>query len=199
MEKKTSTRKRIMAALTVLVGALSFAYGLYLYTWHDGQTETYNAGLVAYQNGDMQAAIKFFDQSLGVYRTRQHESWTERFVYPKPDKELAAEAAFHKAKALLRAKQVKPAVESFRESLELNSGNMYQGRGLSPREVQEAAENAYIVKYDLYLLFKNNPEQAQQQGKGKGKGKPGDKADQGKPTPDKDPSGMPGKGNRDDL
>jgi tetratricopeptide (TPR) repeat protein len=197
MEKKTSVRKRIMAALTVLVGAMCFAYGLYLFTWRDTQYQTYNAGLAAYQNGDVQTAIKFFDQSLGVYRTRQNESWTERFVYPKPNKELAAQAAFHKAKALLRAKQVKPAVESFRESLELNSGNLYQGRGLSAREIQEAAENAYVVKYDLYLLFKNNPEQAQQQGKGKGK--PGDKKGDGKPVPGNDPSTMPGKGNRDDI
>ena len=182
-----------MAGLTILAGAASLAYGLYLFSWTDSQYELYNQGVVAYQTGDVQKAIKYFDQSLGVYKARQNETWVERFVYPKPNKEVAAQAAFHKAKALIRAKQGKPAVEAFQESLQLNSGNLYQGRGLTPREVQEAEENAKVVKYDLELLFKNNPSLAE--GQGKGKPKPGDgKGDQ--QVPGDQPGKMPGKGNK---
>ncbi len=185
-----------MAGLTVLVGAAIFACGIYLYTWSDSQNLLYNQGLVAYQTGDVQKAIKYFDQSLAVYKSRQNESWLERVVYPRPDKEVAAQAAFHKAKALIRAKQGKPAVEAFQESLQLNSGNLYQGRGLSAREVQEAEENAKVVKYDLELLFKNNPALAK--GQGKGQPKPGDKpGDQ--QVPGDQPGKMPGKGNKDDI
>lgn len=185
-----------MAVLTVLAGAAAFAYGIYLFTWQDSQYQLYNQGLAAYQTGDVQKAIKYFDQSLGVYKTRQNENWGERLVYPKPDREVAAQAAFHKAKALIRAKQGKPAVEAFLESLKLNSGNLYQGRGLSQREVQEAEEGAKVVKYDLELLFKNNPSLAE--GQGKGKPKPGDKKGD-KPAPGEDPGKMPGKGNKDDI
>ncbi len=196
MEKKTSLRQRFMAGLTILAGAASLAYGLYLFSWTDSQYELYNQGVAAYQTGDVQKAIKYFDQSLGVYKARQNETWVERFVYPKPNKEVAAQAAFHKAKALIRAKQGKPAVEAFQESLQLNSGNLYQGRGLSAREVQEAEENAKVVKYDLELLFKNNPSLAQ--GQGKGKPKPGDgKGDQ--QVPGDQPGKMPGKGNKDAI
>jgi len=196
MEKKTSLRKRFLAVLTILAGAATLAYGLHLFTWNDSQYQLYNQGLAAYQTGDVQKAIKYFDQSLGVYKARQNETWVERLVYPKPDREVAAQAAFHKAKSLIRAKQGKPAVEAFLESLKLNSGNLYQERGLSQRQIQEAEENAKVVKYDLELLFKNNPSLAE--GQGKGKPKPGDKkGDQ--QVPGDQPGKLPGKGNKDDI
>ena len=110
---------------------------------------------------------------------------------------LAAQASFQKAKSLLRANQAAPAVQAFKESLELNSGNLYLGRDLTEKEYQAFREAALIVKYDLELLFKNNPEQAQKQGKGKGK--PGDGKKDGKPVPGEDPGAMPGKGNRDTI
>ncbi|MBX9673679.1 MAG: hypothetical protein K2X70_09570 [Candidatus Obscuribacterales bacterium] len=199
MERKTTLRKRVVVILTVLVGIASIAFGLHLYSWRDAQVEFYNRGLVAYRTGDVQQAIKFFDQSLSVYKSRvNREGWQERVLYPAPDRGMAAQAAFHKAKALLYARQAKPAVQAFQESLELNPGNLYQGRGLSQREVLEAEETAKIVKYDLELLFKNDPSQAQQQGKGKGKGQ-GKPDPNGKPVPSDDPGKQPGKGNRDAI
>ena len=197
MEKKISIARRMAVIATVIVGALIFTGGLYLNAWRDAQYALYNQGLSAYRSGDVQVAIKYFDQSLAVYKTRRQSTWIERFIYPKPDKELAAQASFQKAKSLLRANQAAPAVQAFKESLELNSGNLYLGRDLTEKEYQAFREAALIVKYDLELLFKNNPEQAQKQGKGKGK--PGDGKKDGKPVPGEDPGAMPGKGNRDTI
>jgi len=197
MEKKISMGRRVMVVLTVIAGILTFAAGLYCYQWSDNERILYNQGLAAYRSGDVQSAVKFSDQALAAYKSRRQSTWTERFIFPKPDKELAAQAAFLKAKSLLRANQAEPAVKAFKEALELNSGNLYVGRDLTEKEYQEFREAAMVIKYDLELLFKNNPEQAEKQGKPKpGKGKP-DKGD--KPVPGEDPGNMPGKGNRDTI
>ena len=83
MERKTTLRKRVVVILTVLVGIASIAFGLHLYSWRDAQVEFYNRGLVAYRTGDVQQAIKFFDQSLSVYKSRvNREGWQERVLYP---------------------------------------------------------------------------------------------------------------------
>lgn len=197
MEKKISMARRVMVVLTVIAGILTFSAGLYCYQWSDNERILYNQGLAAYRSGDLQTAIKFSDQALAAYKARRQLTWTERFVFPKPDKPLAAQAAFLKGRALLKAGQVEPAVKAFKESLELNSGNLYVGESLTEQEYQLLREAAMVVKYDLELLFKNSPEQAEKQGKPKpGKGKP-DKGD--KPVPGEDPGNMPGKGNRDTI
>ncbi len=115
-------------------------------------------------------------------------------IYPEPSAEVAALADFQKAKALIRAQQVPAAVDAFKESLYINPGNGYDSIGLSDAQRMEA--QAFVVKYDLEQLFKNNPDQAQQQGKGKGKDKG---KDGNKPVPGNDPGTKPGKGNRDDI
>lgn len=197
MEKKISMARRVMVVLTVIAGILTFSAGLYCYQWSDNERILYNQGLAAYRSGDVQSAVKFSDQALAAFKARRQSTWTERFIFPKPDKELAAQAAFLKAKSLLRANQAEPAVKAFKEALELNSGNLYIGRDLTEKEYQEFREAAMVIKYDLELLFKNNPDQAEKQGKPKpGKGKP-DKGD--KPVPGEDPGNMPGKGNRDTI
>ena len=196
MEKKVSFARRMAVIATVIVGAMIFSGGLYLYSWRDAQYALYDQGIAAYRAGDLQVAIKYADQSLAVYKSRHASTWMERFIYPKPDRGLAAQAAFLKARSLLKVNQAAPAVESFKESLELNPGNLYEEE-LSEKEYQLLKEAAWIVKYDLELLFKNNPEQAQKQGKGK-KGN-GEKKEGGKPVPGDDPGAMPGKGNRDTI
>ncbi len=132
-----------------------------------------------------------------MYKSRmRNQTWSDRFLYPKPDRRAAAQAAFHKGLALLKAKQGEAAVEAFHLSLVLNPGNMYQGT-LSAKDQEAAREEANTVKYDLMLLFKSQPQLAQ--GQGKGKGKPGDKPGDGKPVPSDDPSTKPGKGDKNKM
>ena len=197
MKKHTSTRKRLLVALTVVVGVLVFAFGINQRHWSDAQYVYMDNANAAYQSDDLQSAIKFYDKSLNVYKQRlRSDQWLDRFLYPKPDRRAAAQAAFHKAMALLKAKQAEAAVTAFQESLELNPGDMYEGT-LSVKDQEAAREEAYTVKYNLMLLFKSQPQLAQ--GQGKGKGKPGDKPGEGKPVPSDDPAGKPGKGDKDAI
>lgn len=196
MLKNKSLAQRLGVTSTAVAGAIIFSIGLYFYQWKDAQYALYNQGIIAYRANKMQEAIKYADQSVGVYKARQSYTWLERFAYPKPDKELAAQAAFLKGKALLRANQPAAAVQSFKESLELNSGNLYLGRQLTEAEFHQYHEAAMVTKYDLELVFKNNPPQAQKQGKGK----PEDKSGNGTtPLPGEDPSTQPGKGRRNTI
>lgn len=193
---KLKMEKRNLWLLALLVaGCLMLGYGYQLATWQNLQYDYYNVGLQAYEQGDIKTAVEMFDRSMNQYKRESKAGWLHRFIYPAPSRELAAQAAFHKAKALLRARQAEPAVEAFKESLRLNPGNGYSGMSLSDAQRMEA--EAMVVKYDLELLFKNQPQLAQGQGKGKGN-KPGQPGD-GKPVPGDDPGSKPGKGNKDDI
>lgn len=177
-----------------VVGGLLLGYGFQLATWRSAQVEFYNQGVAAYQTGDVQTAVKLFDQSYAAYKQQTRAEWLTRFVYPKPDTRLAAKANFHKAKSLLRMRQGEPAVEAFKESLKLNPGNGYKGVSLS--EAEQMREEAMIVKYDLELLYKNNPQMGQ--GQGKGKGNKGDKPGN-QQVPGDQPGNQPGKGDKDKM
>ncbi len=194
MNSLTKLSKRWLIG-AVIGGLVSLWLGFGLITWTSGQTAYYNAGLQAYQAGDMPAAIQLFDRSIAAYKAEKNASWTHRFIYPKPDTEMAAQAYFHKGKAHLQNKQAELAVESLKESLRLNPGDQYEG--LDPADAKRLHEEALVVKYDLEQLFKSRPDQAQQQGKGKGKGK-GDKPGN-QQAPGTEPGSQPGKGNRDDI
>jgi tetratricopeptide (TPR) repeat protein len=179
--------------VALVVGALLLAGGYHLLTYTNGQAEYYNIGLKAYENGDMPHAIQFFDKSIDSYKRETRAGWTHRFIYPRPSKELVAMAYFQKAKAHLQNRQGELAVQSFKDALKLNPGNLHEGS--SRAEDQRLAEEALVVKYDLEMLFKNRPDLAQQEGKGKGKGK----GQGNKQAPGTQPGDQPGKGNRDDV
>ncbi|HEY9868163.1 MAG TPA: tetratricopeptide repeat protein [Candidatus Obscuribacterales bacterium] len=188
-----AARRKMWLVVAALVGALLLAGGYHLLAWKSPQVDYYNLGIKAYENGDMPQAIQYFDKSIAAYRESTRASWVHRFIYPQPDKELAAMAYFQKGKAHLQNRQAELCVESFKESLRLNPGNLYLD--LSPEELQRLNEEALVVKYDLEMLFKSRPDQAAQQGKGKGKGK----GQGNKQVPGNEPGSQPGKGNRDDI
>lgn len=200
-------KPRVWLVASFVIGLVVFGWVYRVMTWEDKQTAFYDVGVTTYQTAqeapDMKAAIDLFDRSMGVYKMRSKSSdWSDRFLYPAPNRELAALAAFHKAKALLRLKQVEPAVEAFKESLRLNPGNNYQNlpgfEHASKEDIVRLEAQAMQVKYDLELLFKNNKQQAE--GQGKGKGKPGDKPGDGKKQqPGQQPGDQPGKGKKDDI
>jgi tetratricopeptide (TPR) repeat protein len=195
MRKKNSRRTYWMLAALV-AGILFTGFGVHLATYTSAQTQFYNLGLAAYQQENLQLANAAFDRSIAAYKAEARAGWLHRFIYPEPSREMAALAHFHKAKVLLRARQVEPAVEAFKESLRLNAGNGYQGIPLSDAQRLEA--QAEIVKYDLELLFKNQPQQGEGQGKGKGKPQPGD-GQGNQQVPGDQPGSQPGKGKPDDI
>lgn len=179
----------------VLLGVLMLACAFHLLTWNNSQVASFNAGLQAYEDGNMQKAVQLSDRSLAAYKEGvTHDDWLHRHLYPQPDRALAARAAFMKAKSLLQLKQAPAALDAFKESLQLNPGNSYSDVTLEAAQRME--RDALWVQYDLELLFKNNSQMAQQEGKGKGKGQgqPGNKQ-----VPGTEPGNKPGKGNRDDI
>ena len=185
-------RKQLLCAC-VIAGILLLAGGYHLITWTSGQSEFYNLGIKAYGSGHMPEAIQLFDKSIAGYRAETQANWLHRFVYPQPDRELAALACFQKAKAHLQNRQAELAVEAFKESLRLNPGDRIEG--VAATDAVRLRDEALVVKYDLEMLFKSRPDIAQQQGKGKGNGNnPGDK-----PAPGSEPNSQSGKGNRDDI
>jgi tetratricopeptide (TPR) repeat protein len=178
-----------------LIGALMLLCALHLLTWKNVQVEDFNAGLTAYQAGDMQKAVQLFDKSVAAYKgALASENSVRDYIYPAPNRSVAARAQFQKAKALLQLKQGPAALDAFKESLLLNPGNGYNDMLLSVAKRMEA--EARYTQYDLELLFKNNPAMAQQEGKGKGKGKgqPGNSQ-----VPGTEPGNMPGKGDRNNI
>src|SRR5687767_365616 len=119
-------KRNLWLLAAMIVGSLLLAGGYHLITWKSGQADNYNAGIRAYQNGDMPTAIQFFDKSIDSYKREKRASWVHRFFYPQPSEELAAMANFQKAKAHLQNRQGELAVEAFKESLRLNPGDRYE-------------------------------------------------------------------------
>lgn len=181
----------------VVAGVMLLYSGYRLSNWASPQVAYFNAGLAAYEAGDMPKAVQFFDRSLSAYKAEQNASWMHRFIYPRPSLEYAAMASFHRGKALLQAKQAELGVEAFKESIRLFD-NALQDERLSALEAKRLQAKELVVQYDLEMLFKSRPDLAQGEGKGKnGKGK-GDK--QGtKQAPGQDPGSQPGKGRPDDI
>lgn len=189
----TRKRRRIALAIVTLLGVLMLLGAEMVATWRSPQVSYYNAGIAALEQGDMETALKAFDVSLESYRRQKDRNALEQALLPDPSLEVAALA--HKNRALIFIMMQKPdqAVLAFKESLKLNPGDATV-RGMANES--KLTEDAFVVKYDLELLFKKNPEQA----KGQGKGKPQD--GQGKEpqqAPGNDPGKLPGKGNKDDL
>ncbi|MBK9141423.1 MAG: tetratricopeptide repeat protein [Candidatus Melainabacteria bacterium] len=195
----TSFRPKARWVVTILAGLLCLGLGYQLLTWPDSQVQLYNAGVAAYRTGNAEEAVRYFDRSLANYKLRAQDNWAERFIYPRPDRELAAYASFQKAKAYLHLRKGKEAVEAFKESLRLNPGNNYENltgfQNLSQDDELRLSEAAKTVKYDLELLFKNNKQLAEGEGKGDGQPQPGD-GDPKKQKPGDQPGQLPGKGDR---
>jgi tetratricopeptide (TPR) repeat protein len=183
----------VICLLASFAGSVMFTGGVVLERWRSEQIDFYNAGITAHQAGNTQQAVEMFDRSLQAYQRALQARWLERFIYPRPNTELAARASFHKGMALIRAQQAEPAVAALVLSLRLNPGT---GRAYYADEAARLSELALIVKYNLELLFNQRPDLAQAQGAGR---TPGDGSGEPQRVPGQNPGGMPGPGNRDDL
>lgn len=65
--------------------------GLHLATWTNVQVETFNAGLQAYEEGNMEQAKQLFEKSLTAYKSgAASENAVHDFFYPAPDRNIAA-------------------------------------------------------------------------------------------------------------
>lgn len=192
----TRKRRRLFVGIATVLGALLLIGAELVATWQSPQVAYYNQGIELAQNGDADGALQAFEKSIAAYRMEQNRTPFERALLPAPSLEYAALA--YKQRAIMYIMKQKPedAVLAFKECLKLNPGDSYPA-GVSRATAERLREQALVCKYDLELLYKKNPQQAQ----GEGKGKPQDGEGQGKPkpAPGNDPGKLPGKGNRDDI
>ena len=110
-----SRKTRILAwATTIGLGAQLTVYGVTMAQWRSEQIDFFNAGVSAYQEGNVENAVEFFDRSLNAYQHTLSAPWMDRFVYPRANTELAARASFLKGMSHIRAQQAEPAVAALR-------------------------------------------------------------------------------------
>jgi hypothetical protein len=193
--------KRLKTALTVSAGVLLLGFGVFTGLWQDGQAVTYNSGLQAYVYAqtagkdnpknpvktaeDRQKALKhaaqMFDLSTQVYGLESRSSWLERFLFPHPDRLLAARASFREGNCWLWLGDEKAAVAAYKQYLQLNPGGIYD----------TASGDTFTDQHNLEIVYNHNP--ALQQGEGKGQGKGNQDGQKGKQqSPGDDPSNQAG-------
>jgi hypothetical protein len=206
MKKSFWNRRRRWwgVGIAVAIAASLLLGAQYFDTWHSDQYAYYNAGIQMYKAGDricnkqqladplgnhcidIESAQKLFGASMKAWDKQLNAPTPlEQFVLPGASHELAALAALHQGVLAIMNKKPEEAVKAFKLSIMIAN----QGPDTKMlRAIKKAAQ------YDLELLFKKNPSQAQ--GQGKGQPKPGNqpgKPEQGNRPKDQEPSDPAGK------
>jgi len=206
MKKTFWNRKRRFwgVGIAVAISAFLLLGAQYFDTWHSDQYALYNAGIQMYNAGDricnkqqiadplgnhcvdIDTAQKLFGVSIKAWQKQlQDPTPLERFVLPGPSPELAALAALHQGVLAIMKQKPEEAVKAFKISIMI--ANQSPDSKMM-RAIKKAAQ------FDLELLFKKNPSQAQ--GQGKGQPKPGNqpgKPEQGNRDKNQEPSDPAGK------
>ncbi|GEM_PF-2857588 len=205
-----SLRKPLLIALPLLLATPVAVEGYNAVTWQDPQLVYYNEGVSAYRDAfanqdpvQLDNAITDFQESIAAYQSESQRGGLDRLLHGSPSAEVASLAYLHLAVAQLAEgaqnydqKEISQAVESFKDAIRVNPGGPYN-RGLSAAEVNRLEEESLPAKYDLELLYQQNPQQQQQQQTGNGKGRPGQQQPgqpQPQQAPQQNPSNVPGHG-----
>jgi len=192
MSNKNKWRNLLLLA-GIVVGTAMVGAGVWLSNYRSQQVENYNLGILAMHQGDLRAAVLSFERSVQHFNRERQFDWLGRFILPAPSIELAARASFLRGMALIRNQQAEAAVAALQESLRLNPGS---GRAASLDEARRLQELSLVVKYNLELLFNQNPDLAHRQGATRD---PSDRGEERRRLPGDNPGSMPGPGSRDDL
>ncbi|MBX9689614.1 MAG: hypothetical protein K2X27_23085 [Candidatus Obscuribacterales bacterium] len=185
---------RLWVILCFLSGFCLSMLGWVFWDSTSPQSQEFNKGLLAYNTGNYDLAVNYFDRSILKY---QADPRSDRgFFEPAASVEMAALAQFHKFKALLKMKNGKLAVIAIKEALRLTSAENLSHQKLSESELKRIGEQRIFMQTDLEILFKQQEELAKQEGKGKGK-KPAEQGD--KPSEDPSKGNQAGKTPRDAL
>jgi hypothetical protein len=186
--------KKLRTVLLVSIGLIMLGAGVFVALWQDAQAMLYDHALQSYimaqtagaegnpvKTGEdrikmLVQAAKMFDLSIRVYKIESKANWIARFVFPNPDRHLAAKASFRKGNCLAWLADEKDAVEAYKLYLQLNPGG----------DNDTHAADTFPDQHNLELVFNHNPALQKQQGKGSGKG------DDGEPDKKQDPSSQAG-------
>ena len=194
--------------LTVGLFLVGVAVTMGAWVWNDSQTTQtafYNRGLVAYVLGANDLALKDFDLSYADYNAKVGA--VIGMADAPPSLEQAELSREHAALALVKMKQIEPAVLAYKECLRLTSDWYLSKHQVLPGEADPAkiVATAAKIKEDgkdcainLEILFHQQQQQADQEGKGKGEGQGKGKGKDGDKSSD-DPSDSAGKQSRDGV
>jgi hypothetical protein len=147
-------------------------------------------GTLAYKTVSYDLAVEYFDKSFDDFQSRMKETNLASGVEPKffdaPGSLEMAQLSLHlKALSLIKMKDGKTAVLTFKEALKLTTDQALAKIGnIDPATLGKLKEDRRAVQINLEILFQQKPEMAKQEGKGKG-GKTGD----GKQSEDPSKSG----------
>lgn len=198
--------KTFLFAITMVFGLLCTSFGAYLSFWADNQMRSYNLGITHYRQMQLPLALRAFEVSQIEYEIALKRSWVERFLFPKPNREVAALAAMQRGKILIRLKKMDAAKKALIESTRLNPGSGYReipgfmDRELSAKDVTRLMTQAKTAKYNLELLIKNTPPPPMQDETKEGKkSEAEEKEEEKEQIPQLAPGSKPGKGGPDDI
>jgi len=186
---------RSWVIISFLVGFALTMTGWVWWEQQTPQTQYYNKGLIAYNTGNWDLAVRHFDRSVAEFNSA--DSADKSVLKAPASVEMAALAQFHKFMALLKMKNAKLAVDAIKESLKLSSEMNLKKYQLSDSELRRIQEQRFDAQTDLEILFKQQEQMAQ--GEGKNGNKPGQPQPGDKPADDPGNQQGSGKGNRNQL
>ena len=162
--------------VSLFLGLAIFGSGIYITTNESAQVYDYNQGLTNMTTGNIGKAKIYFKRSIAIYEANQAKgNLVTRILAPVNGKEIAALAYFQLGNTYTADAFLNRAVKAYETSLALNPGNDYQGLSIlfSHRQHNEALN----TKYNLEMLFAQNPGLQKKQGEKKtssnSQGKPG--------------------------
>lgn len=149
-----------------VAGVFLLAVFIGLTTWQDEQTQYYNAGIAAYNSGNMEGAVEMFEASYQAYvAAKSNSNQPMSPILPKPRVRLALLAKFQQAKAMVRLEKSEAAIEQFSESIRLSDPEEIEKTDASSAEQHLIAEDRLTAQYDLELLLKNSSQSKKKQPK----------------------------------
>lgn len=185
MKYLTNARAWVIASFAVFWILLMAGW-----TWWDRQTpqaQYHMLGTLAYRTVNYELANEYFDKSFADFQSRtSNASQGSKSYFEAPGSLEMAQLSLHlKALGLIKMKDGKMAVLTFKEALKLTSDQaLSKVANLDPATLDKLKEDRRAIQINLEILFQQQPQMAKQEGKGKG-GKPGE----GKQSEDPSKSG----------
>ena len=156
--------KRNIFVFTVLSLGLSFLLAGYYVMANDiAMIYDYNQGLANFQNGNIGYAKVYFKRVISDYNANYvNGNFISRSLLPSNSRELAALSYFQLGNAYFTDMNLNRAVKAYEASLEINPGNDYSlWQAFSYSRLHREAMN---TKYNLEILFIQNPQMQKKQG-----------------------------------
>jgi hypothetical protein len=169
MKHLTNGRTWIIASFAVFWILLMAGW-----TWWDRQTpqaQYHMLGTLAYKTVSYDLANEYFDKSLADYqsRTRETNQGSKAYYFEAPGSLEMAQLSLHlKALSLLKMKDGKTAVLTFKEALKLTTDQALSKVNLDTATLKKLREDRRAIQINLEILFQQQPQMAKQEGKGKG-------------------------------